>query len=39
LDCLWLIEVDKNFVIWFVFTDFDLNHLGDCENNFVKVST
>ncbi|GFG35967.1 hypothetical protein Cfor_02931, partial [Coptotermes formosanus] len=37
LDCLWLIEVDKNFVIWFVFTDFDLNYSQDCENNFVKV--
>ena len=39
LDCRWLIEVDKNFVIWFVFTDFDMNFFTDCENNFVKVST
>jgi hypothetical protein len=39
LDCLWLIEVENNFVIWFVFTDFDLNFIRNCDNNFVKVST
>jgi len=39
LDCLWLIEVNKNYVIWFAFIDFDMNNYrSNCVNNFVKVS-
>ncbi|XP_021927790.1 cubilin [Zootermopsis nevadensis] len=36
LDCQWLIDVDKNFVILFAFADIDMPTL-DCEDNFVKV--
>lgn len=37
LDCRWLIDIDKNFVILFAFADIDMPTL-DCEDNFVKVS-
>ncbi|PNF23973.1 hypothetical protein B7P43_G09286 [Cryptotermes secundus] len=37
LDCRWLIEVDKNYVIWFAFIDFDMNRMLHCVDNFVKV--
>jgi hypothetical protein len=37
LDCRWLIDIDKNYVIWFAFADVDMPTL-DCEQNFVKVS-
>jgi hypothetical protein len=37
LDCRWLIEVDKSYVIWFTFIDIDMpRHY--CEHDFVKVS-
>ncbi|XP_043273312.1 cubilin-like [Venturia canescens] len=36
-NCEWLIEVDKNHVVNFTFTDFDIEDTTNCTDDYVKV--
>ncbi|XP_054002675.1 cubilin [Hylaeus anthracinus] len=37
LNCEWLIQVDKNYVVNFTFLDFDIEHTNNCTDDYVEI--